>query len=330
MSQKKARIFASIGLAAMLALSACGGGDDKGGSGAAKSDLGQAPGKKASMIVPFSAGGGSDLAGRAIATGLEKVTGLQITVDNIEGGSGAVGYSSLLGKEGDGTALLATETALMALPLVQDVKFTYKDFTPIMKVGDDYTLIMVKPDSKWNTCTDLINDAKKGDVMAAVSGATSLDEIVFSLIEANQGVTFKRLPYESGGEVLAGLLGGHVDVASLNPGEVIGQLESKKLKALCAVAPERYTYDILKDIPTAKEQGIDVAFAQFRGFIAAGGIDDKARDYWIKAAQEFGKSEDYKKYIDQNYLQPAALYGDDFVKYLDKYNEDLKIGLDIK
>lgn len=288
---------------------------------------GESPGNRASMIVPFSAGGGSDQSGRAIAAGFESVQDITVTVENIEGGSGAVGYSNFLGQDGSGTALLATETALMALPLVQDVQFTYEDFTPIMKVGDDYTLIVVQPDSEWETCMDVVDAAKADGVMAAVSGATSLDEVVFSLIENDQDVTFDRLPYESGGEVLAGLLGGHVEVASLNPSEVIGQLNAGDLKALCAVAPERYEFDELAEIPTAIEQGIDVAFAQFRGVIAAGGISDEHKNFWIETGKAWEQEESYMDYIDSNYMQAEALYGDEFKTYLDEYNENLKIAL---
>jgi putative tricarboxylic transport membrane protein len=219
---------------------------------------------------------------------------------------------------------------MMALPLVQDVQFDYTTFTPIMKMGDDYTLVTVTPDSPYETCSDVVDAARDGRVVAAVSGATSLDEIVFSLIEDDQDVEFDRVPYESGSEVLAGLLGGHVDVASLNPGEIAGQLESGDLKALCALAPERYEYDLLADIPTGQEQGIDVAFAQFRGYIAPGGIDEEAKQYWIEAGQEFEQTEAFTEYIESNYMQAAPLYGDEFTAYLDEYNENLKNGLGIE
>ncbi len=276
------------------------------------------------MIVPFSAGGGSDLSGRAIASGLEEVAGVNISTENREGGSGAVGYSHFLAQEGKDNFLLASETAMLALPLTQDVEFEYTSFTPIMKLGDDYTLLVVGPDSPYEGCDEVVDAAKKERVVAAVSGATSLDEIVFTLVEDEMDVEFDRVPFESGSEVLAALLGGTIDIASLNPGEVLGQLGSGDLKALCAFSDERYDYDELKDIPTAKEQGIDVAFAQFRGFIAPGGISDDARDWWVEQAKAFEKSDAYAQYIEQNVMQANAVYGDDFAEYLDGNYEDLK------
>lgn len=268
------------------------------------------------MVVPFGAGGGSDTSGRAIAAALEEITGINISTENREGGSGAVGYSYFLSQEGNDNYLLASETALLALPLTQDVQFDHTSFTPIMKLGDDFTLIVVDAESSFETCAEVVDAAATERVVAAVSGATSLDQIVFTLIEQDQGVEFDRVPFESGGEVIAGLLGGSVDVASLNPSEVLGQLESGDLKALCAVSEERYDFPELADLPTAKEQGIDVAYAQFRGFIAPGGISEEAKAYWIAAAQEFAETDAYQSYLDDNMMQAQALYGDDFAAYL--------------
>lgn len=309
-----------LGAAALLALTACSSTASTGVDG----EDGFSPSGDVRMVVPFGAGGGSDASGRAIAAGLEDGTGLNISTENREGGSGAVGYSYFLSQEGKDNYLLAAETALLALPLTQDVEFDYTSFTPIMKLGDDYTLLVVAPDSPYETCSDVVDAAGSERVVAAVSGATSLDEIVFTLVEDATGVQFDRVPFESGSEVLAALLGGVIDIASLNPGEVLGQLEAGDLKALCAFSEERYEYEQLSDIPTAKEQGVDVAFAQYRGFIAPGGISAEARDYWIAAAKEFAESDAYEVYIEENVMQSNVAYGDDFVAYLEGNNDDLK------
>ncbi len=306
-----------------LSLAACGGGDSGGSSGGDAG--GFQPRGDVTMIVPFGAGGGSDLAGRATATMIEAADeDVTVTVENREGGSGAVGYSQFLGESGNENLLLATETSLLALPISQDVEFTYTDFTPIMKLGDDFTLMIAKADSPFNTCTDVVEAAKTQRVVAGISGITGLDNITFTLTEQGAGVEFDRVPFESGGELTAALLGDQIDVASLNPGEIIGQLESGDVKALCAYSEERYDYPELADIPTAKEQGIDVAFAQFRGVLAPGGISDEARQYWIETMEAAVESEEYQTYIEDNYLQPNTAAGDEFVSYLEGNNELLK------
>ena len=238
----------------VLPLAACGGGASNTGGGEFTPD------GDVTMLVPFAAGGGSDVAGRTTATMIESVEpDLTVSVENRDGGSGAVGYAAFQGNAGTAETLLATETALLALPAGGNVDWTYEDFTPIMKIGEDFTLLVVPADSPLETCTDVVEASKSERVIAGISGEFGLDNVVFSLTEQKAGAKFDRVPFESGGELIAALLGDQIDIASLNPAEVIGQLESGDLKALCAYSEERYSYGALQDIPTAKEQGIDVA-----------------------------------------------------------------------
>ncbi|MFP7696451.1 tripartite tricarboxylate transporter substrate binding protein [Trueperella sp. LYQ143] len=322
----KKRAYAAIAAAGLLVVSLGGCGKSGGSSSEGGSDFN--PGNRLTMIVPMAPGGGSDLSGRAIASGLEKVIGKSISVENHQGGGGAVGYAGFMGNEGNASYLLATETALVNLPLTEDVPFTWRSFTPIMKVGQDSTIMVVPKAAKYATCADVVSVAKSGAVKVAVSGGvTGNDAIQFGLIEKDQKVQFQRVPYESGGEAIAAALGGHVDVALTNPSEVMGQLQSGDLKPLCVIADKRYDYEELKDIPTTIEQGINVTFAQFRGVIAPGGISDEAKAYWIDAAKKYAESDSFKEYMSSNYMQTDPLFGDDFVKYLEKYEADLKAGL---
>lgn len=318
----RARALAGALTGGALVLAACGNGGSGSGSGSETGEEGGfEPRGTVTMIVPFAAGGGSDIAGRATAAGFESVSDVSISVSNIEGGSGAVGYSNFLGENGNPNTLLATETALIALPITQDVEFTYEDFTPIMMLGEDYTLIVVREDSPLQTCTDLVEKAESERTVVAISGETGLDNVVFSLMEEETGVEFDRVPFESGAELLTALLGGEVEAISVNPGEVSGQLEAGDVRPLCAAAEERYDYDLLADVETAAEQGIDVSFAQFRGVLAPGGITDEERDYWIGVAQDFAESEEYTTYIEENMLQPNAAFGDDFTAVLSENHE---------
>ncbi len=276
------------------------------------------------MIVPFGAGGGSDRSGRAIAAGIEEVTGESVSVENRTGGGGAVGYSYLLGSQERNNYLLASETAMLALPATGQVEFTFEDFTPIMKLGDDFTLLITGPDSEFETCKDVADAAATQRVVAATSGGvTGLDSIVLTLIEQDQGVEFDKVPVESGDEALTALLGGTVDIAANNPGEVLGQIEAGTVKPLCVLGSNRYEYDLLADIPTATEQGVNVSFAQFRGWIAAPGISQEAIDYWIEVGEQYAASEGYTQYLEDNVMQANVLYGDDFVAYLAQQEADL-------
>ncbi|RRO20514.1 tripartite tricarboxylate transporter substrate binding protein [Saccharopolyspora rhizosphaerae] len=277
----------------------------------------RAPAGPVTMVVPFAAGGGSDIAGRAVADGLVSVTpGLSVNVDNREGGQGAVGYSYLLGKAGSPNYLLATETSLLSLPASVEVAFSHRSFTPVVKLGDDYTLLVARPDSPITSCADAVAQARTRRVLAAISGAMGPDAVVFSQIRATTGADLDTVPYEGGGESMAAVLGGQVELASLNPSEVIGQLRAGELKALCVFAEQRYTYPELADIPTSLEQGVDVAFAQFRGVIAPGGLHPQAEQYWVEAARRFVDSPAYRDYVASEFLQARPAFGPEFGAYL--------------
>jgi putative tricarboxylic transport membrane protein len=313
-NRARTRTALAVAVAGALALAGCGGN----GGGAAAAG-GWKPDGDVTMIVPFAAGGGSDRAGRALASAIEAADpDVSVSVENREGGSGAVGYSYFLGRGGDAETLLATETALLALPETGQVEFTFEDFTPIMKIAEDFTLLVVPAAAPYRTCTDVVEAARGQRVVAGISGTTGLDNIVLSLTEDKTGAKFDRVAFESGGELIAALLGGQIDIASLNPGEVIGQLESGDLRALCAFAEKRYDYGQLKDIPTAAEQGIPVSFAQFRGVLAPGGISEEQRTYWVDTMRRALDTDEYRKYVEESYLQPITAPGPEFVDYLNR------------
>jgi putative tricarboxylic transport membrane protein len=302
----------------LLGVAACGANADSGGGGAWK------PRGDVRMIVPFAAGGGSDLAGRAIATALEKSQpGLTVTVENRDGGSGAVGYSALLGKKGNGNYLIATENAILSLPLSGQVSFTRADFTPVAKLAEDGGIVVVKKDSPYKSCTDVVNAARSGRVSVGMSGAYGVDNVIFTMIEQKTGAKFQRVPFESGGELVPAVLGGQIQAALLNPGEVIGQLRSGDLKGLCVTTDKRYAYPEFSSLATAKEEGIDVSYVQFRGFLAPGGLDERERAYWEATARGITKTPEFQKWLKDNYLQQAELYGAEFGSYLQQLDAAL-------
>jgi putative tricarboxylic transport membrane protein len=303
-----------------LGLVGCGqtGGGGGGGSG-------WEPTQDVVMIVPFEAGGGSDILGRAMATGMEQVReGVNITVENRPSTTGAVGYSYLLEQQGDPLYLLASETTAVALPITADTPWTWEDFTPIGQIAEDATLLIVPQDSEFGSLQDVIDAAKQSRLTVGVVGTTGLDTIVFGLLEEKAGVEFERVVFESGGELVTALLGGDIVMASLNPSEVIGQLEAGDLKALVAFAEKPYEGGELADVPTAKEEGFDVSFTQYRGLFGPGGIQPEERKYWADALVAWTDTDNYDKYIQDNYLISLIRTGQEFENYLQEYEKTIR------
>jgi putative tricarboxylic transport membrane protein len=130
--------------------------------------------------------------------------------------------------------------------------------------------------------------------------------------------------FESGGELVTALLGGDIVMASLNPSEVIGQLEAGDLKALVAFAEKPYEGGELAGVPTAKEEGFDVSFTQYRGLLGPGGIQPEARKYWADALVAWTDTGNYDKYIRDNYLISVIRMGQEFETYLQKYEKTIR------
>ena len=315
--------------ACILGLAGCGG--RAGGQGSSGS-AGWKPNRNVEMDVPFSPGGGSDVFGRALASGIEQVrSGVNINVNNRSGGSGVTGYSYLLNHKGDPYILLASESgAGVALPIAQEVPYTWKDFTPIAEVAEDHTMIIVPSGSRFKTLKDMVKAAGQGKVTVGVSGKTGTDAIAFNLIAQKEGVKFDQVVFQSGGEISTALLGGDIDAAGSNPSESIGQLKADKLRALALLSEKRFSSGLLSRVPTAAEQGVNIDVTptlQYRGPFAAGGITGDQRAYWEKATVAWTKTKDYKKYINNNYLTSTIRTGQDFEDFLAKQQRAIKAAL---
>ena len=184
----------------------------------------------------------SDLSGRAIASrarGGERASPSPSRTARAAPAPSATPH--FLGRTGNGNDLLATETALLALPLSERGRVRlhrlHADHEARRRLHAHGRATPTAPTRPAPTSS---RRPKTERVVAGISGVTGLDNVVFTLTEQETGVEFDRVPFESGGELTAALLGGQVDIASLNPGEVIGQLESGDVKALCAYSEERY------------------------------------------------------------------------------------------
>jgi len=281
------------------------------------------PEKPITLVVHASAGGGSDIFARILAAGFEKdkLLSQPIVVENKAGGSGAIAFAYVAGKKGDPYFLLTAVTSFLTTPMQGLTPVTYKDFTPIANFAFDEYMLMVKADSKYKSMKDLIDDAKKQPAKTITAGGTQLgsaDSICVYLIEKAAGVKFNYIVFNSGGEVNAALLGGHVDIALTNPGEALELAKANKVRNLGVFAEKRLSGT--PDVPTMKEQGIDATYVQNRGLVAPGGIPDDARKVLEESLKKYSQSETFKKYVKDNLLSEAWMDGATFGKWLESEN----------
>lgn len=315
------RVRTGAALAAVVCLaSACGGAEK---SSDTKAETSWKP-SAVTMIVAASPGGGSDLMGRTVASGIEEVAkGVNVTVENRPGGSTAVGYSHLLKQKGKPEFLAAAETTLSALPLSTKTPYRWDDFTPIAQIAEDALMVAVRADSPYKTLADLAKAGGDKKLTAGIVAAVGPDSVCLDLLAKAQKVAYEPVVFESAGESNTALLAGNIDFLINNPAESKAYLESKDMRFLAVFTQERFETPLLADVPTAKEQGVDVTFGQWRGVMAPGDIDDAAVTYWQDTLTTWTEGASYKEYIEKNDLIPLVRTGTDFSDFLTAYEKTL-------
>jgi putative tricarboxylic transport membrane protein len=275
------------------------------------------PEKPVEFVVQSAAGGGSDIFARTMAKILadEKIVTVPINVVNKPGGSGAIAYSYLNQKKGDPYIIATATGSYITTPIQGHSPVSYKNFTNLAVLCVEDYVGVVRTESPHKSLKEMIAAAKQkpNSIRVGGSGPAGSDAIIKYKLEKATGVKLNYIVFQSGGEVNAALLGGSVDFASPNPSEATQLVKANRIRPIAMFSPQRL--DNWKDVPTAKEQGIDVTLDQFRGVIAAGGLTKDQAAFWQGAMIKLYQSPGFKKYLDDNGLRPLLHVGDDSEKY---------------
>jgi putative tricarboxylic transport membrane protein len=277
------------------------------------------PERPIELTVPFAAGGGSDLMARIIAVIMqrEKLLPQPLVVVNRPGGNGVLGYLHVGMKTGDPYVLTAATPSLLIQPLLDRMKLTYRDYTLIAGLALDEFALIVRADSPHRTVDDLVAAARRAPRTVTVGGSSvpSSDSIIAHQVERATGAQLTYVPFKGGGEVMTNLLGGHIEVASANPGEALDQLEAKGIRVLAVASERRLTS--LPDVPTLRESGIDVVVTQWRGVVAPRDVRPEARAVLVAAFKRLSESPAWAQYIRDNNLTAHYLGPEAFGRYLE-------------
>jgi len=229
------------------------------------------PTKEVQIIIPWAAGGATDLIFRALAATTGKYLGKAVIVVNRPGGAGAVGYTECMQAKPDGYTLVSAITPLTIVPHQVATAFTYKSFEPVINVVSDPVMFLVRPDAPWKSLKEFLDYAKKNPDMITVgnSGAGGGVHLIALAFEKAAGVKFNHIPFAGGGPSVTALLGGHINAVSVSPPEGIEHVKAGKLKIIALFAEKRF--ELFPDVLTVKEQGIDFVMNQWRGLAAPKG-----------------------------------------------------------
>jgi putative tricarboxylic transport membrane protein len=224
------------------------------------------------LIAPANPGGGWDQTARAMQTVLQEA-GLAsaVQVQNIAGAGGTIGLAQFVtAKKRKGDAILVAGQTLQGAIITNNSPVSLDQVTPLARIVGEYEIVVVPVDSPIRTTADLVAKLKEdpGAVSWGGGSAGSTDHILAGLIMKAVGADLGKLNYiahSGGGEALSSILGGHVTVGISGYGEFGPQVDAGKLRALAVSSEERLPG---VDIPTLKEQGLDVAFFNWRGLFA--------------------------------------------------------------
>lgn len=250
------------------------------------------PTRPITLIVPWSAGGGTDIGSRVLAKYAEKYLGQPIVILNVPGGGSEVGIVQMLRSKPDGYTIAGFNTASVTLTVIRKAKYhPVNDVKPICLYVSDPRLFVVRADDeRFRRFDDFVNYAKEnpGKLTIGTSGAGSSGH--FSILFMNKVLGIKTTPvhFGSGGDTTAALLGGHVDSVAQTIGEALPMIKSGKAKPIVIAAEKRYPD--FPDVPTFKEKGVDLVIASNRGIAAPKDTPDEIvqilADAFKKATEE--------------------------------------------
>jgi len=266
------------------------------------------PSKPVEFIAPANPGGGWDLTCRSSAKVLQeaKIVPASITVHNKPGGFGAVVWNDIVrNRRTDDHTLVAFSSVLTTQLALKNIKGTYKDVIPIASLFVDYGVIAVKKGSPHKTLKDLLAAIKKNPAQVSSAGSSppgGLDHIKLCLMAQAFGIVPKDIRYvafQGGADALASLLGGHVAAFVGDAGEIASHSEAGTVLPLATLSPKRL-HGIYKNIPTAKEAGVDVVSGNWRGFYGPPEMPKPAVAYWEQALGKMVKEPGWNQVLDQN------------------------------
>src|SRR5699024_4670918 len=260
-------------VALLLLLAACSNDDNN-------EEASDYPEKQIEVIQGFDPGGGSDQLAQATQPYLKDYLGESFNNEYLPGAAGAVGWTKLANStENDGYTISITNSPMLMTNYIlnDEIEYSLDDFDPIANVVTDPGIIVVPGDSEFESYEDLEKyvEDNPGELKASNSGVGGDDFFTQLKWMKETGLDIDLVAYDGDGPSWEAAAGGDVDVSFNNLGVVYPQLESGDLKALLVFSEERVA--LFPDVPTAKEEGVDVVSGSSRGYSAQKDIPEGAK-----------------------------------------------------
>ena len=268
------------------------------------------------LVTHSSAGSGTDIYLRELSRYLGKYLGPNLVVENITGGSGANAMATLAQSEPDGSIFYGTTPTYINTSLISELQYTWEDLEGLVNVFLDPQVVYVRAESPYKSLTQVVEASKEspGAVLFGVSTPGSLDRQVMEQFKQISGAQGAVVPHEGGGELLISVLNGTVDIGIGEIGEMSSQLEAEQVRIIATYTEERL--DRFPDVPTAREQGIDLVVNKFRGLAGPKGLPDDIIAAWEDAIKQVLEDEEFKQWYTEQSLVPNFIPHDEYNTFL--------------
>lgn len=285
-----------------------------------------APAFAVECIAPANPGGGWDFTCRQIGrimTDLDIVPDL-VQVTNLAGAGGGVAFTQVASERNDESDLFVAASSATTTRLAQNAFAGAKadDVRWVGTIGGDPGVIVVANDSEFKTLPDLIEAIKADPSSVSFAGASAVggfDHLkVLMMLDKAGFEDIRQVRYigvNGGADAITQTVGGFTQAMTGDLSEITGFIKSGDVRPIAVLADERV--EGFEDIPTAKEQGVDVTAMNWRGVYVPKDISDEDYQKWVDRLKQVGESEEWKKVMLENGLTSYAIYGEDFEKFVD-------------
>jgi tripartite-type tricarboxylate transporter receptor subunit TctC len=274
------------------------------------------------ITVLFPAGSSADVTARLLAEGMAKHLGASVIVVNRPGAGGAIGYRYVAAQKPDGYSLVWNSNSISTTYHSGQLAFDYRAFDPVARVLVESPVVAVRGDAKWKTLPELMADAKARPGMITVgnSGIGSHTHISSVALFQAAGAKVVDVPYAAA-QTVPNLLGGHVDVLVQLPGALAAQVKSGNVRLLAVMIPSRDP--ALPDVPTAREQGVDVSLEAWRGIAVPKGTPKQTIAMLENAIRLAAENPEFAKSSDKLGVRPAFMPAAEFGELIAREDADL-------
>lgn len=277
------------------------------------------------FVAPATPGGGWDLTARSMQRALNNndLVESDINVVNKPGGGGEVGFQYL--KNRDSNKLAVNSSLLFTNNALGLSELSHEDFTPLAILATEWQSIAVGPDSDYQDLESVMEQLKKDPESLKIGVAPGLgndDHLSFIQAAQEYGIDPSKLDflvYESGGEVVTALLGGHIDVATMSVSEASEQYKADRLDIVGVSSEERL--DELPEVPTFKEQGVDLVFPHWRGVMGPPDMTEEEIAYWDERLQQMVETEEWQTILENNQWDDYYMDAEETEQFMDEQEQ---------